>query len=526
MRPALLAIAALVVCGCQREPTYSSSGNLIEIDASRASVTIEHDDIPGLMGPMTMTFPVSEPELVRDLAPGARVRFELVRRGDALIVTRIAPGAGAARPGMHDHTPHHGGVVTMVGMLHLEAVAMPPDVVRVYLSDVWRAPLSPAATTGTVMVRSGDGRRAVPLVAGKDALEASGIELGGDALAAHVEIRRAPDAEPIEANFILPLGGTPGAADVPIDGCVLPAPTAEATARRPRCVLHFGKMITAVAITPDGSTALVAAVGAGVSAWRMPDGRFLRGLAAPPAVALPPNAVPHADEAGAMAASPDGREVVVAFENRLPVFSLADGRFLRELPAYQGVIRSLAWSPDGARLLVSLFYDRAAHLIAASDGREVHRLEVEREAGPVAISSDGERAAVASEAGPIGLFDLRTGAPKGLLSAQTRSRDLLFAGAVLASGADGFRLWDTDGETVLAAVPGPIVTRLALGTDLIAAAAIDRTIRLHDRKTGAIVETLPWHSAPIWSVAWAGASTLLSADGDGYVALWDVSSAR
>ena len=26
-------------------------------------------------------------------------------------------------PGIHDHTPHHGGVVTMVGMQHLEAVA-------------------------------------------------------------------------------------------------------------------------------------------------------------------------------------------------------------------------------------------------------------------------------------------------------------------------------------------------------------------------------------------------------------------
>jgi Cu/Ag efflux protein CusF len=531
MRPAVLAIVALAFLGCQRERTYSSSGDVMAVDATGSTITLSHDDIPGLMGPMTMTFPVRAREVVRGLVPGMRVHFELVRRGDVLIVTRIEPAAGgtpAAPPGVHDHTPHHGGVVTMVGMVHLEAVAVPPGVVRVYLSDVWRRPLPIDGATGSVTVRVADARREVPLVAREDALEASGIEFGRRELAAHVQVKRPSDPEPIEAHFILPLtGSTPGAAEVPLDGCVPPALAAEDGARRPRCVLHFGKTVTAVAVTPDGSTALVAVAGAGVSAWRLPAGEFLLGLAAAPAVTLAANAAPHADEAGAMAVSPDGREVVVAFENRLPVFSVPDGRFLRELPSYRGVVRSLAWSPDGTHLLVSLLYDRAAHFIGASDGREGLRLEVEREAAAVAISPDGRRAAVASEVGPITLFDLRTGRATTVLSAsQTRTRDLLFAGGMLASGADGLRVWNTDDGTLEAHVPGPVVVRLAFRSGLIAAADMDRTVRLHDPETGAMVEMLQWHRAPIWGVAWGAASTLVSADADGNVALWDVPAAR
>src|SRR6266446_7008364 len=46
----------------------------------------------------------------------------------------------ASGPGVHDHTPHHGGVVGMAGDLHLEALAAPDGRVRVYLTDFWRRP--------------------------------------------------------------------------------------------------------------------------------------------------------------------------------------------------------------------------------------------------------------------------------------------------------------------------------------------------------------------------------------------------
>jgi Cu/Ag efflux protein CusF len=526
MRFARVVLVALLLCGCRRGSTHSSTGEVIALDPGAPSITLRHDDIPGLMGAMTMTFPVYDAKLLAGLAPGTRVQFQVVRNGDALVVTYLRPAGAAARPqrGVHDHTPHHGGVVTMVGMLHLEAIAEPPGRVRVYLSDVWRMPLPVAGASGTVTIGVGADRRELPLVAREDALEADGIALAGRALAVHVRVRRDAIGEPVEAHFMLPVAGaSAGAAGIPLDGCV-PQASPDAAPRHPRCVLRFAPLVTSIAATPDGRLALVAVSGAGVSVWRMPAGEFVRGLAAAPAVAVPAEAAPHPDQVGVMAVSPDGREVATAVENRLPIFAVDDGRFLRELPAYRGVIRSLAWSPDGRRLLVSLLYDPAAHLIAADDGQEILRLEVEREAAAVALSPDGRLAAVASELGPISVFTLPAGeALPVLYASDVRARSLEFAGGRLVSGSDGLRVWDVLNSRMEAQASEAVVARLAVapGGRLVAATSRDHAIGLHDVATGATLETLTWHRAPVWGLAWAG-STLLSGDADGNVALWDV----
>jgi Cu/Ag efflux protein CusF len=52
-------------------------------------VTIAHDDIPGLMSPMTMEFDLASPALAQGIAPGHRVRFTLQVRGADMRVTRL-----------------------------------------------------------------------------------------------------------------------------------------------------------------------------------------------------------------------------------------------------------------------------------------------------------------------------------------------------------------------------------------------------------------------------------------------------
>lgn len=284
MRAARVVLVALVLCGCGRGSTHSSTGEVIAVDAAAPSIRLRHDDIPGLMGPMTMTFPVYDAKLLAGLVPGTTVQFQVVRHDDVLVVTYLRLAGTAARPqrGIHDHTPHHGGIVTMVGMLHLEAVVRPPGRVRVYLSDVWRMPLPVAGASGTIEVGVGDHRRELPLVRREDALEADGVELAGRELPVHVRVRRDAAGEPIEAHFMLPLAGeSAGAAGVPLDGCV-PPESAGAADRQPRCVLRFASSVTSIAATPDGGLALVAVRGAGVSLWRMPAGEFVRGLATAP----------------------------------------------------------------------------------------------------------------------------------------------------------------------------------------------------------------------------------------------------
>src|SRR5438093_310516 len=391
-----LAVLAFVL-GCG-QPTYVATGDVIAVDPAALEVTIRHEDIPGLMGAMTMPFHVRSADVLAGIGPGTRVRFELVRVGQDLTVTSlVALGtAASARPGIHDHTPHHGGVVAMIGMRHLEAVAAPDGAVQVWVTDVWRRP-----------------------------------------------------------------------------------------------VAVFGE-----------------------------------GFAPPPPKAGPETEVPHLEAVTAMAPSPDGAEAAVAVENRVLVNATAGGGLLRELPDHPGVVRGLAWSPSPPRLLITVFYDAAAHLVAAADGRELRRLPVEREGAAVAFSADGRQAAVASDAGPVAIFDLDSAAPPRMLAGTSRAAEaLVFAGdRLLAAGVGGTILvWDVATGTVVAR--HELATSLyraagSSGARLVAVGGLDRRIRLIDLETGALVEEVDWHGAPVWGLAWAG-TLLVSGDGDGRVGVWD-----
>src|SRR5207247_4707426 len=217
----------------------------------------------------------------------------VLRAGQDLIGTRlVALGTAAAgRPGIHDHTPHHGGVVAMVGMRHLEAVAARDGSVRVYLTDVWRRPLPLAGATGTVTVDLPEGSREIPLAAHNAALEGSGPPFTGDAVAAHVRVVQAGEA--LESHFVVPPGTSlKGAAGIPPEGCVTPARRPDDGERLPRCALALPRTVTFIAASPDGSTVFVGVLGTGVRAWRMPGGQFLQGFGAPRAMAVPGSVVP------------------------------------------------------------------------------------------------------------------------------------------------------------------------------------------------------------------------------------------
>jgi Cu/Ag efflux protein CusF len=151
-------LAAVVLCASAcRAPEHTATGDVVAIDPPRLHATIRHDDIPGVMRAMTMRFAVVSPELLSGIEAGTRVRFTFRQEGNRFVITSLArddsspsTGARVPEPGVHDHTRHHGGVVGMSGQLHLEAHAARDGRVRLWVSDVWRRPIAPARTAGSV----------------------------------------------------------------------------------------------------------------------------------------------------------------------------------------------------------------------------------------------------------------------------------------------------------------------------------------------------------------------------------------
>jgi len=295
----------------------------------------------------------------------------------------------------------------------------------------------------------------------------------------------------------------------------------------PRCTLAFAKPVVAVALAPDATALLVAQVDFGISAWRLPAGEFGLGFAPPPAVTVPVDEVPHTEAPNALLVRPDGREALVAMENRLIIYSMASGQVVRAFTAPGGIVRAVVWSPDGGALLVASFYDAAANLLDAADGRVRRRLPIEREGAAVAFAPDGRVVAVASEAGPVLLFDIDTTAPpRALRGTGGAVRSLTFVGArLVAAGDDGMlRVWNrADGALLLERRIDRNVRAITVNSDGGLAAVVGRepAIRIVALSDGTSVGTLAWPPAQVLSLAWAG-TTVASGDSAGRVALWDV----
>lgn len=77
----LLATAlALATLGCGARDTFPAHGVVRDVLVEEGQISIEHEDIPGLMPAMTMSFD-ADPELIATLEPGQRIDFSVRHRG-------------------------------------------------------------------------------------------------------------------------------------------------------------------------------------------------------------------------------------------------------------------------------------------------------------------------------------------------------------------------------------------------------------------------------------------------------------
>ncbi len=82
-------VLVLFACGLSSVDSYDVVGVVEAIDARELQIKIAHEDIPGLMPAMTMSFDVASPELLEGVLPGSRVRFRLERSATTLRILSL-----------------------------------------------------------------------------------------------------------------------------------------------------------------------------------------------------------------------------------------------------------------------------------------------------------------------------------------------------------------------------------------------------------------------------------------------------
>ncbi len=127
-------------CGGQKPApeveTFSSSGTITAIDAGKKEISIDHEEIPGLMSAMEMNFPVKDERFLNDFKTGDRIMFELQKSGDTSILTKITisentPGANGKAIFLENCAKCHGqngeGAEKGISFLKGHAVGHPEE---------------------------------------------------------------------------------------------------------------------------------------------------------------------------------------------------------------------------------------------------------------------------------------------------------------------------------------------------------------------------------------------------------------
>jgi protein SCO1/2 len=93
---AVLVLMVTIVAGCgdrgadapKESKEYAIKGTVTAIDGEKKNVTLDHEDIPGLMEAMEMEFAVSEPKVLEGISVGDAVGGRL-QKSDELVITRL-----------------------------------------------------------------------------------------------------------------------------------------------------------------------------------------------------------------------------------------------------------------------------------------------------------------------------------------------------------------------------------------------------------------------------------------------------
>jgi Cu/Ag efflux protein CusF len=93
-------VSPVILLGCKAgtpkdaHNEYDVRGKVVALDSSKPAVTLDHEDIPGLMKGMQMEFAVADAKLLDGVKAGDRVQGRLRKSESGYILTRLEKRTG------------------------------------------------------------------------------------------------------------------------------------------------------------------------------------------------------------------------------------------------------------------------------------------------------------------------------------------------------------------------------------------------------------------------------------------------
>lgn len=77
----------------EQQKQYDLKGKVVGVDKAEKTVAVAGEDIPGFMGPMTMSYPVKNEQLLNNLSPGDQITAKIIASGSEYWLETIAVDA-------------------------------------------------------------------------------------------------------------------------------------------------------------------------------------------------------------------------------------------------------------------------------------------------------------------------------------------------------------------------------------------------------------------------------------------------